>query len=240
MTMTDLHTHILPGMDDGAVDVEQSLAMLAMEAEQGVTRVALTPHFYPKREAMTDFLARRQASYDRLTEAMALLPEGERDKLPRLCLGAEVAWQSNLLDCPDLSALCLGGSKYMLVELPFTAWSRQTVRQLWELMTCHGITPLIAHLERYLPDQSSKMVDSLLELDIPVQISCDILGHVFARRRAMKLLRSGQAHLIATDCHNCTDRAPNMAQALSILKAKLGREAAEELVAFSDELVQVE
>ena len=238
MTMTDLHTHILPGMDDGAADVEQSLAMLAMEAEQGVTRVALTPHFYPKREAMTDFLARRQAAYDRLTEAMALLPEEERDKLPRLYLGAEVAWQSDLLDCPDLSALCLGGGKYMLVELPFTAWNRQTVRQLWELMACHGITPVIAHLERYLADQSSRMVDSLLELDVPVQISCDILGHVFARRRAMKLLRSGQAHLIASDCHNCTSRAPNMAQGLSVLTAKLGRERAEELQELADSLVK--
>ncbi|MBQ9973409.1 MAG: hypothetical protein IJP02_00440 [Oscillospiraceae bacterium] len=235
--MTDLHTHILPGMDDGAADVEQSLAMLAMEAEQGVTRVALTPHFYPKRESVCDFLTRRQAAYDRLTEAISRLPETERARLPKMYLGAEVAWQSDLLDCADLSGLCLGDGRYMLVELPFTAWNRQTVRQLWELMACHGITPVIAHLERYLADQSSKMVDSLLELDIPVQISCDILGHVFARRRAMKLLRSGQAHLIATDCHDCSHRAPNMARGLSVLTAKLGRERVEELQEYARTLV---
>ena len=227
--MIDIHTHILPGMDDGARDPEESLAMLQMEAEQGVRTVVLTPHFYYKRESVPDFLTRRQASYDRLTRAMAQLPQEEQDKLPGLRLGAEVAWQSDLLDCPDLSGLCLGGGKYMLVELPFTPWNRQTIRQLYELMTCHGITPVIAHLERYLADQSREITEKLLDLDLPVQISCDILSHVLQRRKAMKLLRSGRAQLIATDCHNCTGRAPDMAHALTILEAKLGREYIPEL-----------
>ena len=60
--MTDLHAHILPGMDDGASSVEESLAMLQMEWDQGVDRVALTSHFYSAKEAVSSFLARRDAA----------------------------------------------------------------------------------------------------------------------------------------------------------------------------------
>ena len=60
--MTDLHTHILPGMDDGAKDAAAAAAMLRMEAEQGVTGVALTPHFYRADETPERFLARRGAA----------------------------------------------------------------------------------------------------------------------------------------------------------------------------------
>ena len=57
--MTDLHTHILPGMDDGARSAEESIHLLRLEWEQGVRRVALTPHFYPQREGLEEFLHRR-------------------------------------------------------------------------------------------------------------------------------------------------------------------------------------
>lgn len=237
MIMTDLHTHILPGMDDGARDPAQSLAMLTMEAQQGVAAVVLTPHFYHKRESVAQFLARRQAAYDRLTEAMARLPEAERQGLPRLYLGAEVAWQSDLLDCEDLTGLCLGGGKYMLVELPFSPWNDQLIRQLYELMTCHGITPVIAHLERYLADQSARLVEKLLELDIPVQISCGIFEEFWGRRPAMKLLRTGRAHVVASDCHDTDHRPPNLQKAVSFLTKKLGQEEVEVLLDQARSLV---
>ena len=59
--MTDLHTHILPGIDDGAPDMETALHMLEAEDKQGVNTVALTPHFYRSREHIADFLAEKQA-----------------------------------------------------------------------------------------------------------------------------------------------------------------------------------
>ena len=89
--MTDLHTHILPGMDDGAPDVETSLAMLREEARQGVDTVVLTPHFYRDRERPEHFLARRARAADRLNSAIQALPGEERRAMPRLILGAEVA-----------------------------------------------------------------------------------------------------------------------------------------------------
>ena len=228
--MTDIHTHILPGVDDGAATVQDSLAMLRMEYEQGVRSVVLTPHFYPKRESIDRFLARRDAAFEQLSAAIAELPEEERAKLPELHLGAEVAWQSDLLELDELRPLCMGRSRNMLVELPFTLWNGGLIRQLNELMTCFGITPVIAHLERYLDDQDKKLVERLLALDIPVQISCAMFDSFFTRRKAMKLLRSERAHIVASDCHDCGNRPPNMAQAAAFLQRKLGRRESDRLL----------
>ena len=75
--MTDLHTHILPGMDDGAESVEMSLDMLRMERDQGVDAVVLTPHFYRDRERPEHFLNRRRAAGEALRDALMALPEEE-------------------------------------------------------------------------------------------------------------------------------------------------------------------
>ena len=101
--MTDLHTHILPGMDDGAKTPEESLQMLRMERDQGVDTVVLTPHFYRDREWPERFLARRRASAEALRDALMALPEEEIRNMPRLILGAAVAWVPNLPEMTELS-----------------------------------------------------------------------------------------------------------------------------------------
>lgn len=227
--MTDLHTHILPGMDDGARTVEESLTMLRMQRDQGVNTVVLTPHFYPDREDVDTFLRRLDEAMVRLQSALDVMGT-KRQTLPQLLLGAEVAWRSDLLECERLGELCIGQTKNMLVELPFTPWTEHTVNQLYELLTCFGITPIIAHLERYLDIQHPKMVGRLLELELPVQVSCGALNHFLGRRRTLKLLCSGQAQVIASDCHNCTTRPPDMARSVRFLKRKLGGQAVQELI----------
>ena len=82
--MTDLHTHILPGMDDGAESVEMSLDMLRMERDQGVDAVVLTPHFYRDRERPEHFQKRRWAAAEALRNALLALPEEELRSMPRL------------------------------------------------------------------------------------------------------------------------------------------------------------
>ena len=236
--MTDIHTHILPEMDDGAATVEESLDMLRMEYEQGIDAVVLTSHFYPKREGLVSFLARRAESYEKLLQAIGQLPQSEQERLPDLYLGAEVAWQSDLLELDDLRPLCLGKSKYMLVELPFTVLNDSLIRQLYELMTCHGITPVIAHLERYLDGQSKKIVKKLIELDIPIQISSGMFESFFERRTALKLLRSDKAHVIASDCHDCEHRKPSLATALRYVERAFGHSCVDEMSNLSYTLVQ--
>jgi len=232
--MTDLHTHILPGMDDGAKTVEESLALLALEREQGVDTVVLTPHFYRNRENPAHFLERRKKAADTLREALA-----SRGELPRVKLGAEVAWWPGLADCGELNELCIEGTKTLLVELPFSPWSERMVGSIYDLMGRTGVTPVIAHLERYLKGQRAELVRDVLDLGVPVQVSGDVLLEFFKRGPAMKLLKADEAQLVASDCHNTSSRAPNLGDAMRVVEKKLGREHAAKIARCADRLAGV-
>jgi len=229
--MIDLHTHILPGMDDGAKTTAESLAMLRLQREQGVSAVVLTPHFYRDRERPETFFHRRKVCMERL---LAALPEGE--PLPRLILGAEVTWMPNLCDWEELPQLCIGSTGNMLLELPFTPWTDSMVNQLYDLMGRTGITPVLAHLERYLRTQRREMVEAVLSLELPVQLSSDVLLHAMTRGSALRLLKNGQAHLLASDCHRCEKRKPSLGPAMDVVRKKLGDRAVEELCLCAREL----
>ena len=234
--MTDLHTHILPRMDDGAKDAEESLAMLRMERMQGVDCVVLSPHFYRNRETAVQFLSRREAAIFALEKRVDELPEEERTALPRRILGAEVAWHPALLECDELPLLCIGQTKNFLLELPFTPWSHQMFNQIYDLIGQTGLTPVIAHLERYMKIQRREHIREVFELDIPVQISAEILTHPLARGRVMKLLEKQRVHAVASDCHNCTDRPPNLGAGMQVVRRKLGDWCAQALERSANEL----
>lgn len=220
--MTDLHTHILPGMDDGARDVETSLEMLRMEWDQGVDRVIFTPHFYREEEDVSSFLSRRRQALSRLEQAASQLPARERVALPRWELGAEVAWMPNLADREELKDLCLGQSNYFLLELPFTPWRDQMISQLYDLLGRGRFIPVIAHLDRYWDRQRKEQIEQLLRLGVPIQLSANILLKFFSRRKALRMIQRGQIFLLASDCHSLHHRPPNLGPAVKVLARQLG------------------
>lgn len=222
--MNDLHTHILPGLDDGADTVETSLAMLREEYAQGVDTVALTPHFYRDREHLSDFLQRREEGYHKLLAAIAALSEEEKEALPDLLLGAEVAWVPNFAQLPGLEQLCYQDTKYLLLELPFGPWDDTLFRQIYDLMNCRGITPVIAHIDRYWGTQKKEQFEALFSLGVPVQLSAEPLLHFTTRGRALRLIKTGKVQMLISDAHNLTDRQPNLGKAFDILHKKLGVE----------------
>ena len=234
--MTDLHTHILPGMDDGARDADESVVLLRQEQAQGVDTVVLTPHFYRDRETPGQFLRRRAEAFEKLSSALNKLPVEERQGLPRLILGAEVAWDHALRDCEQIQELCIGQTKNLLLELPFTPWSDHTINLIYDLMGSAGIAPVIAHLERYLKSQSMGRIRDILEMGVPVQISAEALRYPLLRRQLIKLLRGNQIHLIASDCHCADTRPPNLKMAMDVVRKKLGDQRVEELICCGDEL----
>ena len=231
--MTDLHTHILPGMDDGAPDVETSLAMLREEALQGVDTVVLTPHFYRDQERPEHFLARRERAADRLARAILDLTEEERQTMPRLILGAEVAWVPNLAYWEELPQLCVGKSNYLLLELPFSPWNEHMVNQLYDLLGRTGITPILAHLERYRRSQRRELMEEVVSLGVPVQFSADTLLHPLRRGRVLKELRE-EGNFLASDCHNLTSRPPNLGKAMKVVQRKLGLAGEKRILLQSD------
>ena len=102
-----------------------------------------------------------------------------------------------------------------------------------------GVTPVIAHLERYLKGQRAELVRDVLDLGVPVQVSGDVLLEFFKRGPAMKLLKADEAQLVASDCHNTSSRAPNLGDAMRVVEKKLGREHAAKIARCADRLAGV-
>ena len=211
--------------------------MLEAQFGQGVDTVVLTPHLYPHREDVDSFLARRQRSMEILQQAIEARPDGG-GQLPRLVLGAEVAWRSDLLECERLSELCIGSTSNLLLELPFKPWSNRMIDQLYELIGRTGVRPVIAHLDRYLGAQSSGLLNEIMNLGVPVQVGTDILMRPLHRRKALNLLKTGRAQFVASDCHDCVKRPPNLAAALRFLRGKLEPCQVEEMIRCADRLVE--
>lgn len=230
--MTDLHTHILPGVDDGAQTVEEALALLQVQAQQGVDTVALTPHFYGRRESVDSFLQRREAAWQQLLEATAGMQS------PRLILGAEVSWMPDMAQWPELEALCYQGTNVLLVELPMAPWTDSVFRALNRLESQRGVVPMIAHIDRYFHGQKKKDIDRLLEMGYPVQISAEALFRFYTRKRALDLLENYDSLLIS-DCHNLTDRKPNTERGMKIISKKLGNRAAKTIAELSNEILEL-
>ena len=222
--MIHLHTHILPGIDDGSKSPEMSLEMLRMQAAQGVDTVVLTPHFYRNREHLDHYLERRRDACIVLGKAIKALPEEEQQTLPQLYLRCEVAWMPNMLDWDELEQLCIGKTNFMLLELPFKPWSDDMIRQIYDLMGKRGIVPIIAHLERYWKDHEPAHLSEILSMGVPIQVSVDPLLHPFQRSLEMKMLKHNQAQFIASDCHNLTTRPPNLGQGTAFIRKKFGDE----------------
>lgn len=213
--MIDFHTHILPGMDDGSRDAAESLEMLRRSQAQGVDTVVLTPHFYAQRESISSFCTRRQTAFAVLREAQGGEP------LPALALGAEVRYFEGMTRADDLEKLCLG--RYLLVEMPFDRWSGRTVKEVQNLPVSRGITPILAHIERYfsLPHWEDA-VEELTAGGCLLQMNAEAFRGLLRGRRARALLRQGWTDLLGSDCHNTTSRPPNLGEMRRELEAKIG------------------
>ena len=142
--MTDLHCHILPGMDDGAKDTAVSLELLRREYEDGVRNIAFTSHFNSERTTVEAFTEKRQTAFEQLTAAL----EGQPMQFD-FKLGAEVFFSPGLCEL-DTRALCMGDTAYLLLEFP-TTHKPHFIRQTLYNLQQQGIVPLIAHIERYPP-----------------------------------------------------------------------------------------
>ena len=215
--MTDLHTHILPGVDDGCCDVTQSLQLLEVERSQGVDTVVLTPHFYRDREESDRFLKRR-------AQAMDVLQQALRPELPQLVLGAEVAWYPSLAEDSNLEKLCLDSKGTLLLELPYTPWPVKMADWLYRFANDTGLTPILAHVERYERLQSAGQYRDIVNMGLPMQMSAGAFDSVLHRGKYLRMLRGGQWY-IASDCHDLTKRPPCMDTAAAYLRRKLPRYA---------------
>lgn len=208
--MIDIHSHVLPRMDDGSKSTAESLAMLRISAEQGISVVAATPHFHPGQNDPDEFLLRRAASVERLREEW-------EDGLSELILGAEVAYFEGISYVENMRKLCLEGTNLLLLEMPFCSWTERMAKEIQILERQHGIRVLLAHVERYRYCKKAPVWDELLEGQVLVQCNAEFFINRWTRRRARCMLENGRIQLIGSDCHNMQNRMPNMGKALQII-----------------------
>ncbi len=223
----DLHTHILPGIDDGAKSADISARMLAEIAQP----VVLTPHFYPYESPIDDFLKKRAAAYDRLREVM-------QAQTPAL-VGCEIFLSPLLMKNQDLHRLCISGTDFALIELPFTErLEDKMLRLLEDLRYNHGIKPILAHVERYrYITQSRDMLETLISCGCMVQVNAEsFLASPLKRRFVFELLKNNKIDFLGSDCHNLTTRPPNLMQAVEFIVKKRGQQALEKIEKRSEML----
>ncbi len=211
--LLDVHTHILPGMDDGSSSVEESAAMLRCLKEQGVSAAALTPHFYPGRESPEEFLKRREAAFGLLVCAVGSEPD-----MPEMLPGAEVEYFEGISRAEAIEQMCIGRSRILLVEMPFATWNRRMIAELAALRDKREITPLLAHTERYLHHQHRGMVEELCEQGFLIQVNASFFVRNRTVLKALHMLNRRRIHLVGSDCHNMESRPPNMGAAFERIR----------------------
>ena len=209
--MIDLHCHILPGIDDGATDLDVALAMCRLAAEDGCTAMVATPHLRHELWQNAD-----RALIERLFHQVCERTRG----LIEIFLGGEIAVNSesahemNRLPGGDL--LPLAGSRYLLLEFHPRRMGPDPEELIHELVV-DGWRPVIAHPERipWLASDPAYMA-ALLKHGALAQVTATSLTHKagrFVSDAASRMLAAGMVHFVASDAHGITRRPPGLSEA---------------------------
>ncbi len=215
--MIDFHTHILPGIDDGAKDIDESIKLLDSLKSQGVDTVVFTPHYYGINKGVKQFLEKRNAAYERLEKAYA----GEI----KFLLGSEC----NLSTCANndftsLAPLALENTRYILIEMAFSKdWDNTMWQRIDKLLGETNLVPVIAHIELYPAVQKNPdYAHSLIDRGCLLQMNCQSVLGSTQKDLAWALLSHGQIHCLGSDTHNLSSRPPLYAQAVERLRRCFG------------------
>lgn len=223
--MIDLHSHVLPCVDDGSDSLEETLEMLQQAVCQGVRYMVATPHFYADRMTPCDFLQRRQQAFDRVVQETTA---------PAIVLGAEVYYFDNMSRSQELQKLQIGSTGLLLVEMPFSGWTDRVVEDVCRLQDRQGLTPILAHVERYRGnDQFPRYRDMLLSEGVLMQANAGAFRRLRTGYWLLRQMKAGRIHFLGSDCHNLTSRQPNMETAARVIEKRLGREALQDMMDFS-------
>ncbi len=210
--MIDIHSHFLPGIDDGAKSIEESLLMLQNSFDQGITVCVATPHvFLHSSQAVTCFLEKREKSIKLLSGAL----NKSSEDYPRMVYGAEVFLDNDISVYRGIEHLCITGTNYLLVELSTTKYHPKYHEWLYSL-NMKNIVPIIAHIERY--SYFDKLMSDLEGVRVVYQINAKTVLSGGGRALLIALCERAERVLIASDMHNMGLRKSCMKKAYDKLK----------------------
>ncbi len=217
----DIHSHILPGLDDGAADMEESMKMLRLARRQGITQIAATPHYsagFPN------------ICPEKIRELCRKVQESARQKLQTefyIWPGQEIMFGNDvvhLLDNKDI--LTIADSRYVLVEfLPGVPYSG-LLRAVRELVL-EGYVPILAHSERYICLREQGRIDDLKAQGAYIQLNFRRIGGKWyenTTRWCRRMLQAGKVDFLGTDMHNSRERRPETAPGIEWMQKHLSRD----------------
>lgn len=217
--MTDFHAHFLPGIDDGADSLEESVQILLESSRQGVSRIYATPHFYADEDDPSSFLRRRNAAYRSLCDFLQQAVPGA--EIPELCLGAEVYYFPGMADCEEMTSLAMGNTGTILIEPPMVPWTDYMLDEIEAVSSGLRLTPVIAHADRYFRVlRDASLFDRLDGRDMLVQVNASFFIREQHRDYALSLLSEGRIHMIGSDVHNTETRRQDLGFAVKEITKK--------------------
>lgn len=233
MELYDMHSHILPEMDDGAEDVAVSKKILNVLYSQGVSHICLTPHYYSHKESMDDFLKRREYCFSLL--------EPHIPKEIEVCLGAEVYVTDIIMNNTSLKPVCYGNSNHILLEFPYnTTFEGSSYDFLIRLMNRYGVKPILAHIERYPAlIGNPKLMQELSSYGIRFQTNAISYLDRGAFRKLKKLIKYGLVDFIGSDAHNLVRNSPDkFGEAIELINKKTSPNVVRAISHFSREVFE--
>jgi protein-tyrosine phosphatase len=225
--LIDLHSHLLPGIDDGSKDLAMSLAMARLASADGISTMACTPHILPGVYNNSGPAIRQAIA--RLAESIAAAG------IPiTVVTGADVHIAPDLVvQLRDGRALTLNDSRYLLLEPPHHVVPPRLEDLIFGLQAA-GYVPILTHPERLSWIEGHyDLIGRLVSNSVLMQITAGSVMGRFGRRPrywAERMLDEGLCHLLATDAHNTEQRPPRMADARDVVAQKLGDDEAINLV----------
>jgi len=216
---TDVHCHLLPGVDDGCSSWEESRRCLELARDEGITRLLVTPHIRP---------GKYPNEPEALREAFAAWKKRAAGSGIRLALGAEIYFHHDLPAEWKAGRLlpCGEGGKYLLIELP-VATKPRGVDEVFYRLRLLGVEPVLAHPERYAWAQRDPLrLGELVESGTLLQLTTHSLAGTFGagvEQTAWKLLDRGWIALVASDAHGPTTRPPLFREAVRRLARRYGK-----------------
>lgn len=212
---TDFHSHFLPQIDDGSQSVEESVQILDLMAQNDTNLIVATPHFYCGEQSVEQFIESRTQAYEKLKPE--LKPEH-----PEIRFGAEVLFDKALVGYEKLHDLCISGTDWLLLEMPYTDLDDSIIKGVAEITERGDVKVLIAHIERYLNFTSFSRLYELMDLDVLGQINAVSLKGFSSKRHCMKLIKGGYVQALGSDFHRITRSHIPVKQGHEIIEKKVG------------------
>ena len=226
-SMTDIHCHMLPCVDDGAKNEKMAVRMIRESANQGVQRIILTPHYrlgmFETDQSVIDQRFRRLCNLNKKIGSGV-----------RLYLGRECHRQDDMSELFQQGVIpTLAGSKYVLIEFSHTDDFMKMRKTIYNLVV-HGFFPIIAHGERY-PELIKELgrVEEIRRLGAKIQVtSAAVYGKHGLRLKMIcrKLIKEDFVDFIGSDAHDMESRAPDLGCCAEFLEKKKGKKYARRIL----------